>query len=323
MKKNELTKSRVCFDPAAHTYTLDGKMFEGVTPIVNWVFDKTYEGIPADVLARAAEYGTSVHRACQLFDDAGLVTDDHAPVIEAYTSLLDAAGLKPFCSEYLVSNEENIASSIDKVFEPTRNVYPLADIKTTSQYHVANVTLQLSIYAWLFEIQNPKKKAGKLFCVWLPKKQYGEPALFEVQRIPKDEILNIVNLYLDDKGKGTNDAAREYCRIIISRYCPISPTKVDGRLPMQFAEVEKEVARIETEVKRMEARGKELRAGLLAEMQKYGKDNWEGDFLILTRKKESIRTTLDSAKIKAEYPDVYAACTKESKVSESLTIKIK
>jgi hypothetical protein len=58
-------------------------------------------------------------------------------------------------------------------------------------------------------------------------------------------------------------------------------------------------------------------------MQQNNVKKWEGEHIVLTRKEASVRTTLDTAKVKSQYPDVYAACCKESKTSESLMIKIK
>ena len=306
--RNELNESPVRFDAGAHTYQLGDIMLNGVTPIVNWVFNKTYEGIPADVLAKAAEHGTAVHLACQTWDETGLLVNEFRCEVEEYKRLLSEGGLKPLLSEYLVSDNEELASSIDKVFEPTDGAYPLGDIE--------NVTLQLSIYAVLFELQNPMKKAGRLFCFWLPKEQYGKATLYEVQRIPTDVVAEIILHYQFDE-------LREWCQAKVMEYCPEVPVAVDGTLPLCFQDIEREVARLETEAKKMKEKSEELRAGLLREMQKAGKFSWEGEYLTLSRRKATTRVTLDSTKVKKLYPDVYAECQKTSEVSESLTIKIK
>lgn len=314
--RSNLNMSPVCFDALAHTYQLGDKMLEGVTPIVNWVFNKTYDGIRADVLEKAAKHGTAIHTACQLLDDAGIVNDEYKTEVEAYQSLLENAGLIPMVSEYLVSDCEEFASSIDKVFEPTDGIYPLGDIKTTSQLHIENVTLQLSIYAWLFEYQNPELKAGRLFAIWLPKQQYGKPALVEVKRIPSETIGEIIYQY---ECRGNAD----YCAELVRSYCPALPDQSEGELPVDLAEVENEIVRIEIEMKKLEVRSKELRLELLERMQKDNAKKWESERVIITRKEASTRCSLDSAKVKKDYPEIYAECIKESKVSESLTIKLK
>lgn len=311
---NELNESRVVFQMENHTYDLDGKKLHGVTDIVKWVFNETYDGIPADVLQRAAGRGTAVHTACELWDEFGITTEDEKREVSAYRELCEANGLKALASEYLVSNETTTASSIDKVFKPTGDVYPLADIKGTSQYHEENVALQLSIYAYLFERQNNGKRAGRLMCIWLPREQYGQPRLFDVPRIPADKVEYIMTQY--DNG---GDPVK--CQQIVRSY--LTPAATEDWLPANIKQVELEVVQIEQEAKRLEARSKELRAGLLELMQEHNVKKWEGEHIVLTRKEASVRTTLDTTKVKSQYPDVYAECTKESKTPESLMIKIK
>lgn len=308
--------SPVRFDALAHTYELNGHKLMGVTPIVNWVFNKTYDGISAETLARAAERGSGVHRACQLFDDCGLMDEEYTREVDAYRNICTGAGLTPLLSEYLVSDEQDLASSIDKVFRPVDGCYPLADLKATSAYHAENVTLQLSLYAWLFELQNPERKAGRLYCIWLPRDKYGKPTLYEVQRIPGE----VCECLVSDYAVGQN---QEYWASKVLEYCPKLPTAIDGQLPANLVQAEREIARLELDIKVMTERSKELRAGLLELMQANGVKKWEGELITFTRKDGSVRTTLDTAKVKSQYPDVYAACCKESKTSESLMIKIK
>lgn len=316
MENNNLKMSPVIFDSLAHTYELNGHKLMGVTPIVNWVFNKTYDGISPETLARAAERGSGVHRACQLYDDCGLMDEEYTREVEAYRNICTGAGLQPLISEYLVSDEQDLASCIDKVFCPVDGCYPLADLKATSAYHAENVTLQLSLYAWLFEMQNPERKAGRLYCIWLPREKYGKPTLYEVQRIPSEVCECLVSDYAVEQNQ-------EYWASRVLEYCPKLPTAIDGQLPANLVQAEREIARLELDIKVMTERSKELRAGLLELMQANGVKKWEGEHIIFTRKDGSVRTTLDTAKVKSQYPDVYAACCKESKTSESLMIKIK
>jgi len=311
---NKLNECPVLFDARAHTYTLGDKSLSGVTAIVNWLFP--YVGIPDRVLQLAADRGTAIHNACALWDDARIVDDTYREEVVAYQSLCDVAGLKNFVSEYLVSDCENYASSIDKVYFPNGDEYPLADIKTSSQFYEHKVTLQLSIYAYLFELQNPTKKAGKLFCIWLPKPEYGKPNIFEVQRIPKGIVLDIMEAY-------ENDDNKDWCRRMIYEHCKQVPATQDEKLPANLKELEEEIARIEVSVKEMEARSKVLKSGLLQLMQEHDKWKWEGEKIVITRKKGSTSMVVDSTKLKNTYPNIYAECSKERVTNESLTIKVK
>ena len=86
--------------------------------------------------------------------------------------------------------------------EPIVDVYDengddsLGDIKCTSKVHIPNVTLQLSIYAWLYEMQNPTRKVKNLYCVWLPRPQYGQPDIFLLDRVPSEVCEKIVTDYI-------------------------------------------------------------------------------------------------------------------------------
>ena len=317
--KNKLNESSVRFQSEDHTYHAEGRNPQGITPVVNWVFDDTYKGIPANVMKMAADHGTAVHNACEFWDSLKLMDDEYEREVRAYIAMKESEGLETLCSEYvcdLYDDELDFASPIDKVFKEKDGCYPLGDIKTTSNIYLEKVALQLSIYAYMFEKLNPDKKAGRLFEIWLPREQYGQPSLIEVPRIPVEQVLFILHEYVQGGEK-------EYCRDIVLEYCQCHPMKDEGWLPANIRQVEMEIAEIEREQKRMKTRSEELRAGLRKLMQEHDVKKWEGEHIILTRKAGGVRTTLDSAKVKTNYPDVYAECVKESSFAESLTIKIK
>lgn len=321
MKKETLKKSVVDFDEPTHSYQSKGRNPQGITPIVNWVFNKTYDGIPADVLKKAADHGTDVHHACKLWDESDLIVGEYRREVEAYKELKERSQLTTLANEYTcdVYDAEcgyDFASQIDIVFQPDLSgCFPLADIKTTSQLHIENVTLQLSIYAFMFEQLNKGKRAGRLFAIWLPKEQYGNPDIVEVQRIPSDMVEYILQQYV-------NDGDADYCAKLVRLYLG-TPTTTENWLPANIKDVELEIVRIEEEAKKLDARSKELRAGLLALMVEHNVKKYDGEHITLTRKEAGTRQTLDTAKVKNLYPEVYAECLKESKTSESLLLKIK
>lgn len=179
----KLNQSSVVFNQHAHTYTLNGKTLSGVTSLLNrQLFKDKYTGISEEMLAKAASRGSLIHETIELVDELGVSSD--MPEVIAYLDIKSKNNLCTLENEYLVSDNEHIASSIDLVFDDCS----LADIKTTSKLDKEYVSWQLSIYAYLFELQNPTLKVNKLFAIWLPKPQYGKPALVEVERIPNDII---------------------------------------------------------------------------------------------------------------------------------------
>ena len=310
----ELYKSPVIFDAKAHTYTLNGTRLSGVTAIVKWLFPDTYADVPKDVLEKAAQYGTTVHASCELYDSCGIVPNDIPEVLE-YIRLKEEQGFTTLQSEYLIDDGANISSSIDKVFEVDKSgCYPLADIKTTSKIHYDNVSLQLSIYAYLFELNNPLLKAGRLLCIWLPKKQYGEASVIELNRIPTDGCKEIINAYL----------AKEDATPLREKWFKANTEVelIEEALPIEHKAVEEEIIKIETAVKELEAKKEELKKGLYALMVKHNVKKWQSDRLQLIRKLDGVRETLDSTKVKKKYPDIYSDCKKISAVKGSLTIKV-
>lgn len=308
-----LKKSPVMFNENEHTYELDGKLLSGITPIVGWMFPKTYEGISEDVLQKAADYGHDIHKRCNMLDLYGIF-DDHQSVKDYYT-LREENGWLPVDCEYLVSDNKRVASCIDVVYSDIHGKVVLGDIKTTSQIHVENVTLQLNLYAYLFEMQNPNMVVDKLVCIWLPKPQYGKAKILECKRIPNDVCEIIIEAF----ARGLNSTLY---RETFLKGIGYDVVKKAETLPEKFREMEKEIATNETQMKILEARSKELKSGLLQLMQEYGKDKWVGEFITITRRAGAKRVTLDTAKVKAKYPDVYADCVKESVSAESLTIKV-
>lgn len=63
------------FDPATHTYTLDGRRLPSVSEIIAPLSTEWLAKIPRDVLEQKRAFGTAVHLACEL-DDLGELDDD-------------------------------------------------------------------------------------------------------------------------------------------------------------------------------------------------------------------------------------------------------
>lgn len=310
-----LNESPVIFDSGKHTYTLNGVRLSGVTAIVKWMFPETYKDIPQSVLEKAAAHGTQVHTKCELYDSLGI--GDDMPEVQDYIRLKEEHGLKTLVSEYLVDDGAHISSSIDKVFEVDESgCYPLGDLKTTSKVHRDNVTLQLSIYAYLFEMNNEGKKAGRLMCIWLPKKQYGDAAIIDLKRIPSDACEEIIAGYL---AKEAPTPYREKWFGVVES-TEVAP--IEEELPANLRDAEEEIIKIEMALKELEEKKGELKSGLYDLMVKHNVKKWQSERLQLVRKLDGTRETLDSAKVKKNYPEIYEECKKVSAVKGSLTIKV-
>ena len=318
MKSKDLKESSVIFNEMEHTYTLNGKKLGGVTAIVKWLFPDTYTDIPEAVLMKAAAHGSLIHSKCELYDTCGL--GDDLPEVQEYIRLKAENSLITEANEYLVDDGKDIASSIDVVFSKGEDgCYPLADIKTTSKIHVDNVTLQLSIYAYLFELCNKGKKAGKLYVIWLPKEKYGKAELMELKRVPTALCKKIIKAYLA-KEDSTPYRVKYFGAETKTENTEIEP--IEEALPVNLKDIENKIIKLEMDLKTLDAMQKEMKAGLMALMVEHNVKKWSSERLTITRKLDGTRESLDTAKLKKEYPDIYAECVKVSPTKGSITIKV-
>lgn len=298
----KLVKSKVRFDEEHHRYFLGEKELSGITgTLIKKAFPDTYKGIPVAILAKAAERGSVVHQNLELFDticnsDVNIMPSV-LPEVKDYNEMLISYGLHHVDSEYLVTDNENFASAIDKVLaDDEGNIY-LADIKTTATLHYDNVSLQLSIYAKWFEEQNPDLKVKEIVCMWF---KNGQSKFQPLPRVSDEQIDELINAYL------TNDTDYQY--------------KVE--VPEQFSALEQEYRLITARIDAM----KIVQDGLKEKIMKMMEDN----------KQKSIKTnigsysyveattkkTFDMKLFKDTEPEHYEYYLKETATKPSLRIKL-
>jgi hypothetical protein len=292
----KLNKSEVVFHPEDHTYILNGKQLSGITSLLDrQLFKDKYLGIPDEVLRKAAERGTFIHQCCELVDE-GFVSDNQESI--NYLKLKEKYNLRFEESEYLVSDNEHVASCIDKVYRHDDTTFFLGDIKTTYKLNKEYVMWQLSIYAYLFEKQNPGAKVSSIFAIWLR----GEVAqLVELERVPTEKVEEL--LRCDAEG--------------------LQYGEVHNTMPVLLSEAEGMIVDIEQQLKVLTEQKKALTEGLMKAMVKEGLYSWKGDRVSITRKTASARKSFDKDRFEEDYPGVYENYIKETPVSESLLIKIK
>lgn len=294
----KLIQSRVVFNPNEHTYTLDGKQLSGITSMLGrQLFKNKYDGIPTRILNNAAGRGTLIHQSCELadegFDVDTVEAKNWAEIKEHYCLHVEE-------SEYLVSDEQHYASCIDKVFRHDDTTFSLGDIKTTYKLDKEYVRWQLSVYAHLFELQNPGAKVAHLYAIWLR----GEKAeLVTIERISVEEVTKLLDC--DSKGE---------------QYTSIVPSA--DTLPAVYREIENNIIQIEAQLKNLENAKKTLNEEIMKAMVKEGIYQWTGEKVKFIRRKESIRKVFDKERFENDYPGVLSKYEKDSPIKGSLTIKI-
>ena len=253
-------------------------------------------------MRNAAERGSFIHSVCELVDSLNI--EHESPEAMGYKELKDTYGLRHEESEYLVSDNVHFASCIDKVYRDGESTFTLADIKTTYKLDKEYVRWQLSIYAYLFERQNPGAKVLHLYAIWLRGERHE---LVEVERIPDDVVVSLMEHEVGGE-QFTN---------------PYAPSVTDTSLPEKYAAMEDAIAEIDRQYKYWSEKKKELADGVKFEMQNAGVSKWVGDRVSFTRKEDSEREDFDKKRFAADHPDLYKAYLIKTKVSGSVILKVK
>lgn len=298
----KLVKSKVRFDEEHHRYFLGEKELSGITgTLIKKAFPDTYKGIPNAVLAKAAERGSVVHQNLELFDticnsDINIMPSV-LPEVKDYNEMLISYGLHHVDSEYLVTDNENFASAIDKVLEDNEGNIYLADIKTTATLHYDNVSLQLSIYAKWFEEQNPDLKVKEIVCMWF---KNGQSKFQPLPRVADEQIDELINAYLAD------DAEYQY--------------KVE--VPEQFSALEQEYRLITARMDALKIKQDDLKEQIMKMMEANKQKSIKTNIGSYSYVESTTKRTLDMKLFKEKYPNAYEKLTKVSISKPSIRIKL-
>lgn len=191
MKKIKLNDSGILFDAESHTYcTKDGEVLQGITGrLKERAFPDEYKDVPEDVLQRASCRGTRIHNILELYDEVGFITDE----CQELQNYMKAQTEFPFLanhlqSEYLITDNKQYASAIDKVYVENDGVI-LGDVKTTYHLNEEYVSWQLSIYAYFFNLINPDIEVKKLYALWFREDKYK---VVEVERKSIEDVKKLL-----------------------------------------------------------------------------------------------------------------------------------
>lgn len=286
----------VFFDDITHSYINNNdKILIGVTSLMRkHGLAPDYSNVDADTLNRKAAYGSAVHKSIERYIKGESV--ESTPELEAYISM----DIRALASEYLISDNETVASSIDIVTEEL----DLIDVKTTYKLHLNALQWQLSIYAYLFELQNGKLKVWNLYALHI---KNGKAELVKIDRLPDSDIAELIRC--EKEGR------------IYSAPLPTASTQ-DERLQRLY-DIELLISEIEAKAKKAKAEREEMMSALYAQMEAENLKKIETDRMTITRILPSVRVSVDSGLLQSDYPEVYDAVKRESATKGSIRIKIK
>lgn len=296
--KQPLRQSKVVFNEEEHTYKLGKAYLSGITGIISkYIFPDKYKGIPDSVLMKSAEKGRAIHKDIENYEE-GLPYC----LIEtkAYISLMAENGISHLASEYIVSDNKRYASAIDKVDDQ----YNLYDIKTTYTLDEDYISWQLSIYAYLFELQNGFP-CNSLFAIWI---KGSNAKLVPIKKIDGEIIKEFL------------DAA--YNETIWFNPLEKSLSNVESAL-QRAVEFETFIHDLEEQKKLLEESYSSVKAQILEEMTKNNVKKWETDNIVLTKVEDTVQVSFDSKSFKNDNPELYKKYEKQINKRGYLKITLK
>lgn len=149
-KRKPVLAADLQFDAATHRYTVAGERWPSVTEVLDPLIE--LDGIRKDVLKAAAEFGTHVHMATDLYDRGVLdepALDPHlAPYLAAWKIFLRDSGAEVIATEVRVAHEKlRYAGTLDKIVRWTRKgKHTLAQIDIKSGVVPRTVGPQTAAY---------------------------------------------------------------------------------------------------------------------------------------------------------------------------------
>lgn len=288
----------VSFDAENHIYTLpSGEVLSGITCVLNkYISPDKYDNVPAEVLERAKERGSAIHADIACWIDGFDVA--YTPEIKAFA---EWAGGAELYSECLVSDGIFYASAIDVVRHLGDNQVHLYDIKTTSVVDEEYCRWQLSIYAYFMHNAGFDVVGASVLHI-----KDGAIKELPVVLVGSEHVKAMLQAY-----EGGEDWQNPY---------------VGDALPDEVANnicvLDQTIAGLKEQLKYAEAQLDEFKSRLLELMRENDLTAIKTEQVAISIKKAYQRTSIDSKKLKEQYPEIAKECEKVTEVGESLTIKI-
>lgn len=327
----QLKESGVVFHEESHTYELEGKRLSGITSLIH---DVLHLGVYPDAsdfvrnvaIPRAAEYGTSIHKAIEFYDVCGLRNTvypgrfnewDVSDELDTY--IRHQEGYDPVANEYTVSDNVRYASQIDNVWQKkkTGGIW-LVDTKSNNlDYYPGGeealkeyLSWQLSIYAYLFERQNPGLNVEGLACNWLRKKD-GAFWIIERKCDAEVSVLLETEFTFDDDGN---------IRFVVCEEVCASEETEKGLMTGEAVQFLVQILRKQEELDNIV---KDMKGKLMLAMKEAGVKSWDAGVFKVTYCPESSSTQFDSTRFKKENPEVADRYMKTVNKSESIRITLR
>ena len=307
---------KIEFDAKKHQYFINGNYVgASVTQLLRkHNLAPNYSGVSEEVLKAKAEIGTAIHKdlECVLtkkgYKPESVEGENFDKYVKKY---IDSA-----CAEQMLGLNYKgllVAGTADVIGFLKKDDTPfIADHKTTININKEYVSWQTSLLDYMLrhlngETINGRKfnwtGAKKLFCFHYTKE--GELVVVELDKIPDEEIERL----LEAEYKGEIYQRRELV--------------IDDETQMGIEMVSNTIKEMETRLKKMKEQQDKYKEIILNAMKEQGIKSFENDTIKITYVDEITKLSVDSTKVKKDYPMVYEQCLKKTIQKPSLRITIK
>ena len=351
----QFKQSPVIFDEDAHRYRLGEKRLLGITGLIHsilglGVYPEADPYVKDFLIPKAGSRGTAIHHAIQTYDQLGIRQTiqtvntrqgDHYEIIEWDVSreldnyIKHLNGFIPLANELTVSDNDKYASQIDNVWQrvstngiwlvdtKSNNLdrYPLCGYFNPAYFNNREDALkeylswQLSIYAELFEAENPGLKVEGLACNWL---RQDRAAFWVIERKSPElvkEILSTEYMFTDN---GPVYFHHDQSVFGITPNLPATNQETIPIVPEDVISYVADLIKLEQETK---AKLDEAKKALRMAMEQHGIKSWDSGMFKATIAADSIRATFDSARFKKDHPDLYEQYITNKPTKGGFTLK--
>ena len=353
----EFKQSPVIFDEDSHSYQLNGKRLLGITGLIHsilglGVYPEADAYVKDFIIPKAGSRGTAIHHAIQTYDQLGIRQTiqtvntrqgDHYELMEWDVSqeldnyIRHLNGFIAVANELTVSDNEKYASQIDNVWlrkdtngiwlvdTKSNNIdlYPLCGYYNPSYFQSGIEALQdylswqLSIYAELFEAENPGIKVEGLACNWLRK---DKAAFWVIKRKPSELVKELLSseYIINDNGPSYFHHDLSVFGIGSSNLPAVKEEKVI--IPTDVVDY---MAGLLKTAKEAERKLEEAKAALRAAMTQHGVKKYDFGSFSASLSSASVTNRFNSKKFKEDHPELFEKYVSKSTSQGSLTIKLK
>lgn len=351
----QFKQSPVIFDEEVHSYMLGEKRLLGITGLIHsilglGVYPEADPYVRDFLIPKAGSRGTAIHHAIQTYDELGIRQTiqsvntrqgDRYEVMEWDVSreldnyIRHLNGFVALANELTVSDNDKYASQIDNVWQrvstngiwlvdtKSNNLdrYPLCGYFNPAYFNNREDALkeylswQLSIYAELFEAENPGLKVEGLACNWL---RQDRAAFWVIERKSPElvkEILSTEYMFTDN---GPVYFHHDQSVFGITPNLPATTNETVPIVPEDVISYVADLIRIEKETK---AKLDEAKKALRMAMEQHGIKSWDSGLFKATIAADSNRATFDSARFKKDHPDLYEQYITNKPTKGGFTLK--